>query len=122
MSRTPRSGLHHTMRSVGMVALCASACTMPKHIDYYFSFPSPWAYIGHAAFEDVARANGCTVNYKPVMLGELFAETGGLPLAKRHPARQRYRLLELQRWREKRGLAFSLHPKHWPFDPKLSAG
>ena len=95
---------------------------MPKHVDYYFSFPSPWAYIGHAAFEDVARENGCTIGYKPVMLGELFAETGGLPLAKRHPARQRYRLLELQRWREKRGLSFSLHPKHWPFDPRLSDG
>jgi len=95
---------------------------MPKHIDYYFSFPSPWAYIGHAAFEDVARTNRCTVNYKPVMLGDLFAETGGLPLSRRHPARQRYRLLELQRWREKRGLSFALHPKHWPFDPKLSDG
>jgi 2-hydroxychromene-2-carboxylate isomerase len=93
-----------------------------KHIDYFFSFPSPWAYIGHAAFEEVARTHGCSVSYKPVLLGELFAETGGLPLAKRHPARQRYRLLELQRWREKRGLSFSLHPKHWPFDPKLADG
>jgi len=95
---------------------------MPQHIDYYFSFASPWAYIGHAAFEDVVRTHGATVSYKPVLLGELFAETGGLPLNKRHPARQRYRLLELQRWREKRGLKFSLHPKHWPFDPKLSDG
>ena len=95
---------------------------MSPHIDYYFSFPSPWAYVGHAAFEDVARAYGCTIGYKPVMLGDLFAETGGLPLAKRHPVRQRYRLIELQRWREKRGLSFSLHPKHWPFDPKRSDG
>jgi 2-hydroxychromene-2-carboxylate isomerase len=95
---------------------------MSAHIDYYFSFPSPWAYIGHAAFEDIARAHRCTVTYKPVQLGDLFAETGGLPLAKRHPVRQRYRLIELQRWREKRGLKFSLHPKHWPFDPKRSDG
>ena len=93
---------------------------MSPRIDYYFSFPSPWAYIGHAAFEDVAKANGCTVNYKPVLLGDLFAETGGLPLTKRHPVRQRYRLVELQRWREKRGLSFSLHPRHWPFDAKRS--
>jgi len=93
---------------------------MPQHIDYYFSFPSPWAYIGHAAFQDVAKTYGCTITYKPVLLGELFAETGGLPLAKRHPARQRYRMLELQRWRDKRGLKFSLHPKHWPFDARLS--
>ena len=98
------------------------ASRMPQHVDYYFSFPSPWAYIGHAAFQDVARAQGCIVTYKPVMLGDLFAETGGLPLAKRHPVRQRYRLIELQRWREKRGLSFSLHPKYWPFDPKRSDG
>ena len=56
---------------------------MSQRIDYYFSFPSPWAYIGHAAFEDVARTYGCAVNYKPVLLGDLFAETGGLPLGKR---------------------------------------
>jgi 2-hydroxychromene-2-carboxylate isomerase len=95
---------------------------MSQRIDYYFSFPSPWAYIGHAAFEDVAKTHGCAVNYKPVLLGDLFAETGGLPLTKRHPVRQRYRLIELQRWREKRGLSFSLHPKHWPFDAKRSDG
>lgn len=95
---------------------------MPKQIDYYFSMVSPWAYIGHATFESVARTYGCQVNYKPVFLGELFSETGGLPLGKRHPVRQRYRMMELQRWREKRGLAFHLQPKFWPFDVKLADG
>lgn len=95
---------------------------MARQIDYYFSAASPWAYIGHAVFEQLAKSHGCKVVYKPVFLGELFAETGGLPLAKRHPARQRYRMMELQRWREKRGLDFHLQPKHWPFDPKLADG
>lgn len=93
---------------------------MARQIVYYFSAVSPWAYIGHAAFEELAKRHGCKVVYKPVFLGELFAETGGLPLAKRHPARQRYRMMELQRWREKRGLNFHLKPQHWPFDPKLA--
>jgi 2-hydroxychromene-2-carboxylate isomerase len=31
-------------------------------------------------------------------------------------------LIELQRWREKRGLDFKLKPRNWPFDPKLSDG
>jgi 2-hydroxychromene-2-carboxylate isomerase len=91
---------------------------MARQIDYYFSMASPWAYIGHALFQNLATGHGCKVAYKPVFLGELFAETGGLPLAKRHPARQRYRMMELQRWREKRGLDFHLQPQHWPFDPK----
>ena len=95
---------------------------MARQIDYYFSIQSPWAYIGHALFENVAKANDLKVNYKPVTLGEVFAETGGLPLAKRHPARQRYRFVELQRWRDKRGLQFHFKPKHWPFNARLADG
>jgi 2-hydroxychromene-2-carboxylate isomerase len=41
---------------------------------------------------------------------------------KRHPVRQRYRMLELQRWRDKRGLTFHLQPKHWPFNARLADG
>ena len=89
---------------------------MPRRVDYYFSMVSPWAYIGHAIFMDLARRHGVAVNYKPVSLGNVFAETGGLPLPKRHPVRQRYRTVELQRWREKRGLPFQLRPKNWPFN------
>ncbi|HEY8384081.1 MAG TPA: 2-hydroxychromene-2-carboxylate isomerase [Microvirga sp.] len=93
---------------------------MSRPIDYYFSLVSPWAYIGHAPFMDIARRHGLVVNYKPVFLGRVFSETGGLPLAQRHPVRQRYRLVELQRWREKRGLDFNIQPKHWPFDVSLA--
>jgi 2-hydroxychromene-2-carboxylate isomerase len=95
---------------------------MPRQIDYYFSLSSPWAYIGHKAFCEVAAAHGLKINHKPVTLLELFSETGGLPLIKRHPVRQRYRMLELQRWRDKRGLNFHLRPKHSPFNPRLADG
>jgi 2-hydroxychromene-2-carboxylate isomerase len=93
---------------------------MSRSIDYYFSLVSPWAYIGHAPFMAIAGEHGLAVNHKPVFLGRVFAETGGLPLGKRHPARQRYRLVELQRWRDKRGLSFRLQPRHWPFDVNLA--
>lgn len=93
---------------------------MPRVIDYYFSLVSPWAYIGHTPFMDIVQQHGVEVNYKPVFLGRVFSETGGLPLQQRHPVRQRYRLVELQRWREKRGLSFNISPKHWPFDVNLA--
>jgi 2-hydroxychromene-2-carboxylate isomerase len=93
---------------------------MSRGIDYYFSFQSPWAYIGNRPFHEIARRHGARIAYKPVLLGEVFAQTGGLPLAKRHPARQDYRLVDLQRWRAKRGLSFRLWPKHWPFDADLA--
>lgn len=95
---------------------------MPRQVDYYFSFQSPWAYIGHRPFREVVKAYGLKVNYKPVVLVDLFSETGGLPLAKRHPVRQRYRFVELQRWRDRRGLHFNLQPKHWPFNARLADG
>lgn len=95
---------------------------MSRSIDYYFSFQSPWAYIGHKVFCDLVSAYDLKVNHKPVVLLDLFSETGGLPLMKRHPVRQRYRMVELQRWRDKRGLDFHLQPKHWPFNARLADG
>ena len=95
---------------------------MSRQVDYYFSLSSPWAYIGHNVFRDVVAAHGLAVNHKPVVLVDLFSETGGLPLVKRHPVRQRYRMVELQRWRDKRGLNFHLQPKHSPFNPRLADG
>ncbi len=93
---------------------------MSRRIDYYFSLISPWAYIGHRHFVAIARRHDAAIVYKPVPLNEVFSETGGLPLAKRHPARQAYRMVELQRWREKRRLAFHLWPQYWPFDADLA--
>ncbi|MGX7743848.1 DsbA family protein [Rhodopseudomonas parapalustris] len=95
---------------------------MSRRIDYYFSFQSPWAYIGHQSLRRLADTYDLKLIYKPVLLTGLFSETGGMPLAKRHPARQHYRTVELQRWRDKRGLDFKLWPKHWPFDARLADG
>jgi 2-hydroxychromene-2-carboxylate isomerase len=95
---------------------------MTRQVDYYFSLQSPWAYIGHKSFREVAHTYDLKVNHKPVVLVDLFSETGGLPLMKRHPVRQRYRLVELQRWRDKRGLNFHLEPANWPFSARLADG
>lgn len=93
---------------------------MSRTIDYFFSLASPWSYMGHAPFMALARLYEVKVVYRPTPLGEVFAETGGLPFAKRHPVRQRYRMFELKRWREKHKLAFNLQPKHWPFASALA--
>ena len=101
---------------------CPLGDLMPCQIDYYFSLSSPWAYIGHKLFREVVATYGLKVNHKPVVLVDLFSETGGLPLVKRHPVRQRYRMLELQRWRDKRGLNFHFQPKHAPLNARLADG
>jgi 2-hydroxychromene-2-carboxylate isomerase len=83
-------------------------------IDYYFSLNSPWTYLGAARFAEIAAAHKVTVHVKPARFGAIFEQTGGLPLPKRAPARQAYRLQELARWREHRGLPIHIQPKGFP--------
>ena len=89
-------------------------------IDYFMSCISPWTYLGHAAAREIAARHGARLNVKPVNLGELFKVTGQVGLADRPPARQRYRLIELQRYAEMRGRKLNLKPKHFPTDPSLA--
>jgi len=89
---------------------------MNKIVDYYFSPMSPWTYLGHARFEQITKKARAAVNVKPVDYGRIFPASGGLPLAKRAPQRQAYRLVELQRWRDCLGVQLNLHPKFFPVD------
>src|SRR6478736_1634023 len=89
---------------------------MPVAIDYYLSLTSPWTYLGSARFAEIAKRNGVIVNVKPCKFGPIFEQTGGLPLPKRSPQRRAYRMMELKRWREVRGLPLNLEPKHFPCD------
>lgn len=89
-------------------------------VDYYFSLISPYVYLGHAPLLALARDSGVRLAYKPVRIFELFSANGGLPLGQRAPARQRYRLIELQRARAERGVPLNLAPKFFPVDPGLA--
>lgn len=89
-------------------------------IDYYFTSASPFVYLGHEALMDVAAAHGAKVNFKPVNLAVVFENAGALPLPKRAPTRQRYRLIELQRVADMRGMPINIHPAFFPVDPALA--
>lgn len=93
-----------------------------KNIDYYISLNSPWTYLGHERLRDIAAAHGAQITLLPVDMAAVFEATGGLPVAKRAPARQAYRLLELERWRHHLGVPLNLHPKYWPADERMAAG
>ncbi|GLQ36660.1 2-hydroxychromene-2-carboxylate isomerase [Rhizobium albus] len=89
-------------------------------IDYYFFGASPFVYLGHKAFEDTAAKHGCGIAYKPVDIAAVFGNSGAKPLKERPLARQRYRLLELQRAADRRGLPINLAPRHFPVDATLA--
>ena len=84
-------------------------------VDYYFTPQSPWTYLGHQRFTQITRAAGAAVRVLPIDLGgKVFPISGGLPLAKRAPQRQAYRLVELKRFSAHLGVPLNLQPKFFP--------
>jgi 2-hydroxychromene-2-carboxylate isomerase len=94
---------------------------MTKTIDYYFSVNSPWTYLGHARFVEIARRAGAHVAVKPVDMARVFAASGGLPVAQRPRQRQLYRMAELRRWRAHLGIPINLEPRHFRVPTEMAA-
>lgn len=94
---------------------------MSKICQYFFAPHSPWTYLGHARFVALAKQHGVQIEVCPFDLGKVFSISGGLPLAKRAPQRQAYRLTELARWSDFLGIPMNLQPKFFPVSPELAA-
>ena len=92
-----------------------------SHIDYYVSLNSPWTHLGAARIEALAAKYNASMRIHPVDFGTVFAASGGLPLPKRAPQRQAYRLMELRRWKEFLDVPINIEPKHFPSSEALTA-
>ena len=89
---------------------------MSRTVLYYFTPQSPWTYLGHGRFTDLLRSSRREVAVLPVDYGRIFPASGGLPLGKRAPQRQAYRLVELRRFAEHLDVALNPQPRHFPVD------
>jgi carboxymethylenebutenolidase len=87
---------------------------MARTVDYFLAPQSPWTYLGHERFVRMARDARAQVRVRPMDMGKIFPISGGLPLARRAPQRQAYRLLELRRFSESLGMPLNLQPKFFP--------
>src|SRR5262245_17343269 len=87
---------------------------MAKHVDYYVSLYTPRTVQVTKRFEAIAQKHKAHVRIWPVDFGSVFAVSGGLPLPKRAPQRQAYRMMELKRWRDQLGVKLNLEPKFFP--------
>jgi len=88
---------------------------MQKTVDYFMHPMSPWSLLGHATLRRICALHNAEIRIKPIDLGNrVFPVSGGVPLAKRAPQRQSYRLVELRRWAALREIPIHLHPKFFP--------
>ncbi len=91
------------------------------HIDYYASLNSPWAHLGAARIEAIAARHDASLRIYPIDFGRVFPASGGLPLPKRAPQRQAYRLQELARWRDHLAIPITIEPRFFPAQEALAA-
>lgn len=94
---------------------------MASPIEYFFALPSPWAYLGHQRFLDIAAKAGREIRFKPCITGKLFPAVGTLALGDRPQTRKTYRMVEMRRWRDHLGMPLTLEPAHFPVDDSLAA-
>ncbi len=94
---------------------------MSKQVEYFLAPQSPFVYLGHARFVEIANRHGAQVLLKPADLGKVFSVSGGVPLAQRPPQRQAYRLVELERWSKFLNIPLNLHPTFFPVSGDAAA-
>ena len=90
-------------------------------IDYFYSHVSPWTFMGHQRLLDMAKKHGATIDFVPLTLAKVFPVSGGIPLGKRAPQRQAYRMWELRRWPAVLGVEINIEPKYFPVNDSPSA-
>ncbi len=92
-------------------------------IEYYYSVASPYAYLGVNKFQELVKKYSLEVDEKPFdLVGTVFPATGGVPVPKRDPSRQAYRLLEIERYGKKLKINIKKQPKFFPpSDPHKAA-
>lgn len=91
------------------------------HIDYYLATISPNCYLAGTRPAEIAQKHGATIAYKPLDIMALFVRTGGVPPGQRHPSRQEYRLIEIERSAKLLGMPVNPKPAHFPTNPAPSS-
>ncbi|MCW8953288.1 MAG: 2-hydroxychromene-2-carboxylate isomerase [Rhodospirillales bacterium] len=79
-----------------------------KLIEFYFDFSSPYAYFAALQMEDFCDVAGCTVMWRPMMLGAAFKASGNKPLTEQ-PMKAEYSRHDMDRLARKVGA-----PWRWP--------
>ncbi len=52
---------------------------MGKKVEFYYDFSSPYTYIASTRIEKICEDNGAELEWKPMLLGGLFNDTGVKP-------------------------------------------
>jgi 2-hydroxychromene-2-carboxylate isomerase len=89
---------------------------MTRTIDFYFDFPSPYAYMAHTQLPRIAVENGAAVIYHPFRILELMKIVGNWPTTVECRNKGTYAGADLQRWTKRYKVDFARNPHSNSFD------
>jgi 2-hydroxychromene-2-carboxylate isomerase len=89
---------------------------MTSSIDFYFEFPSPYAYLAHTQLPRIAAEHGATIVYHPFRILELMKIVGNRPTTIECKNKGKYAGADLQRWVKRYKVEFSRNPHSKSFD------
>ena len=88
---------------------------MPRQIEFYFDFPSPYSYLANTRLAAVATAAGAAIAYMPFRIIELMKLVGNRPTTIECKNKGKYAGADLQRWSYNVDFAINPHSKSFDF-------
>lgn len=83
-----------------------------RTIEFFWDPASPYTYLAATQIEALARRCGCTVRWRPFILGKAFEATGNRPPAQ-IPSKGKYLFKDLRLWAKHYGVPF-FFPRVFP--------
>ena len=86
---------------------------MAKSFEFLFDFGGPNSYLAYKMLPDLCDRTGAEALYVPILLGGLFKLTNNQAPMMRYaetPAKQKYEMLEFQRFVKEHAIPFKMNP------------
>ena len=87
---------------------------MSKNLEFLFDFGGPNSYLAYKILPELCARTGAQVVYVPILLGGLFKLTNNQAPMMRYaetPAKQKYEMLEFQRFVKAHAIPFKMNPR-----------
>ena len=93
--------------------------SLPRPIDFYFDFSSPYSYIASEWIDALAARHGRTVNWKAILLGATF-QAAELKSPVSYPIKREYSLHDFERSARFAGVPLK-NPEKFPISTQNAA-
>ena len=82
---------------------------MPKTVEFFYDYASPFSYLADCRLPDIARRRGARIVYRPALLGVLIVESGN-QAPPTVPAKMKYMNADMRRWADHLRVPFAPNP------------